>query len=74
MVSYSGLFQPATTLSPARPGPIWSFVASCLAVTTGWLKAVCTVEKTVMRSVAARSPAAHVAGSSTPSWKFVAPP
>ena len=40
-------------LSPARPGPIWSTVASCLAATTGWLNAVWTWRRAVSLSVLA---------------------
>ena len=50
IASYSGLFQPATMLRPARPRPIWSTVAICFAATSGWLNAVWIVAKTKMRS------------------------
>src|SRR6202047_3962837 len=56
--SYSGLFHPATMLRPRRPWPSWSAVASCLAETTGWMNAVCTVAKTLIRFVFASSPVA----------------
>src|SRR4029077_16065125 len=72
--SYSGLFHPATILRPRRPWPSWSAVASCLAETTGWMNAVCTVAKTLIRFVFASSPVAHVSVSSTLPWKSVSPP
>ena len=43
-------------LRPARPRPIWSTVAICLAATSGWLNAVWIVAKTKIRSVSASRP------------------
>jgi hypothetical protein len=73
-ISYSGACQPATIFNPARPWLTWSAVASCLAATTGWWKAVCTVLNTLMRLVLASSPVAHTSGSRTLAWKSVSGP
>ena len=59
----SSAFQPQTILRPNRPAPMWSAVTICLAAKTGLIIATWSVEKAVIRSVAASSPAAQVSVS-----------
>ncbi len=67
-MSNSPSFQPTTMLRPKRPSPMWSAVTISLAAITGLKSGACTVPKTVMRLVAARSPVAQVIVSSVAPW------